>query len=559
MNEITQIHLGRQAFTIANNAHKELQEYLHAIEKTVGKKGEEVVKEVENRMAELLTERGVTGDKVVLAEDVAYLKEQLGSPKDFTDKDEESDESEQMPADEQGTKRLFRDTDRGIIAGVAAGLAKYFKVDPVFVRIGFVVLTLFWGWGILLYVLLWLIVPEAKSSSNRLQMEGKAVTVQSLKDVVHRADVPGAANRAGRKVGHILEKTGKVLLAIIGVGFILTGCALFLAPASAGIYLLTNGAEAFGEKIFPLGATETWLVVSGVVTAAVLSILCSLVGLAMIRRKFPVPGWAVAAMIGVVLASASVGLALGLESAPSIAKRVDSLKHTQEVKVAAFKNIELTGSQARFYFVPSNTHSVDLQYMGKQKIDTSSVATVNGDTLTVDAKSLLRHDECKWLCLGNERWVEVTIHAPSLATVTINGINNTFVSNEPLGANATIRVGNGSEVTLMNMVPENAEVEIGQQTTPTTLRLSGIRPSLPDDTIYVYGQHVRISKTENLHLKTSYNCPWPIPNVHIDEMPKQIAINDDNPIKTEDELEARKIQEHATLYNCVGVGLPIYD
>ncbi|HZM64011.1 MAG TPA: hypothetical protein VFB59_02660, partial [Candidatus Saccharimonadales bacterium] len=187
------------------------------------------------------------------------------------------------------------------------------------------------------------------------------------------------------------------------------------------------------------------------------------------------------------------------------------------------------------------------------------VATVNGDTLTVDAKSLLRHDECKWLCLGNERWVEVTIHAPSLATVTINGINNTFVSNEPLGANATIRVGNGSEVTLMNMVPENAEVEIGQQTTPTTLRLSGIRPSLPDDTIYVYGQHVRISKTENLHLKTSYNCPWPIPNVHIDEMPKQIAINDDNPIKTEDELEARKIQEHATLYNCVGVGLPIYD
>src|ERR1700729_632294 len=105
MNEVNKVHLGRQAFTISVEAHKELKAYLDAIKKQVGDKS--VVDEVELRMAELLAEHGITGEKVILPADVNFLKEQLGNPKDFKE-DTDPIDTNDKPAD---TKRLFRDTD----------------------------------------------------------------------------------------------------------------------------------------------------------------------------------------------------------------------------------------------------------------------------------------------------------------------------------------------------------------------------------------------------------------------------------------------------------------
>src|SRR5438270_6786289 len=104
MNEVTKVHLGRQAFTISVAAHKELRAYLDAIAKQVN--DADVVSEVELRMAELLSERGVSGDKVVLPADVTYIKEQLGSPDDFSDTDSTADPAKTA---DKNTKRLFRD------------------------------------------------------------------------------------------------------------------------------------------------------------------------------------------------------------------------------------------------------------------------------------------------------------------------------------------------------------------------------------------------------------------------------------------------------------------
>ncbi len=116
MNEVTKVHLGRQAFTISISARKELRFYLDAIEKQVEDK--EVVEEVELRMAELLTEHGIKGNKVVLPKDIDFLKEQLGNPKDFK---EDSDGTDTKVAADD--KQLYPDTDNAMIAGVASGLA----------------------------------------------------------------------------------------------------------------------------------------------------------------------------------------------------------------------------------------------------------------------------------------------------------------------------------------------------------------------------------------------------------------------------------------------------
>src|SRR6185503_18274881 len=113
----------------------------------------------------------------------AYLKQQLGSPSDF--KDDDDTEAGTKVADEQAgsVKRLFRDTEHGMLAGVSSGLSAYFGIDAVIIRILFVLAVVSGGWGVVVYIILWLIMPEAKTASERLQMLGKAVTVDSLKEI----------------------------------------------------------------------------------------------------------------------------------------------------------------------------------------------------------------------------------------------------------------------------------------------------------------------------------------------------------------------------------------
>src|SRR6478735_2576149 len=101
MNEVTRIHLGRQPFTIAVDAHKALKAYLADIKAEVGDKSTEVIKEVELRMAELLAERGISGDKTILMDDVSFLEQQLGDPQDFKD---DNQGAEQAPAQGSPTK-----------------------------------------------------------------------------------------------------------------------------------------------------------------------------------------------------------------------------------------------------------------------------------------------------------------------------------------------------------------------------------------------------------------------------------------------------------------------
>ena len=158
MNEIKHIHLGRESFTISVAAYRELHEYLEAIKEQVGAKSGDVLEEVELRMAELLAERGVSGSKVIVEKDVAFLKEQLGEPHDFKD-DDESGES----ASPENVRRLFRDPEHAMIAGVAAGLGAYFGIDAVIVRLLVVRFSLIGPSGRLIKLSLWLIVPLAFS------------------------------------------------------------------------------------------------------------------------------------------------------------------------------------------------------------------------------------------------------------------------------------------------------------------------------------------------------------------------------------------------------------
>jgi phage shock protein PspC (stress-responsive transcriptional regulator) len=436
MNEITRIHLGRQPFVIAVDAHKQLRTYLEAIKEEVGASHQEVLEEVELRMAELLAERGIEGEKAILATDVAYLKEQLGTPKDFkTDNDADTaagkpEAEESATENSQVPKRLYRDTQNGVVSGVSAGLAAFFGVDAVIVRLIFIVLTLLWGWGIALYIILWIVVPEAKTASERLNMRGKAVTVDSLKELVDRADVQGAAKRAGKHVGPFIEKLFRIFAAIIGVILcIAAGFALFGIAVATTFLISHHGDLIQGVMAFPVGVRESVAVISGLVVAGVLAVLLMLLGTSMANavsaKKWTVPGWVVGSLIGVALLAAAAGASVMPDVVHSVRDRYEAAYRTTTRDVDVFTSMKVRGDMA-FTLVESADYKLDVKYLGNA--DTKDIKTsIKDGVLTLDVSNFNKQLDCDNVCIGVGDMPEVTIYAPQLQSVDLNG--NSTASN----------------------------------------------------------------------------------------------------------------------------------
>lgn len=405
MNEVTKIHLGRQAFTISVAAHKQLRAYIGDIEKQVADK--DVADEIEMRMAELLGERGISGDKVILVKDVDYLKEQLGDPKDFSD-----GEGTVLTAGQATeAKRLFRDTENGMVAGVAAGLAAYFGVDVILIRILLVVGTIAWGSGILLYILLWLLVPEARTPSERLQMAGKPITVDSLKEVVERADVKGAARRANGTVAPVINSIFWVALKIIGVGLVISGLGLIFALSVVWTYMAAHHGQLFQENLFPVGSAEHILAGIGIGLGALIALFGIICGMAMFKRRWPIPGWATGVLAVIFLIGSASAIVLSADAAPKVRDRYLSRSHTVSRSVKPFQDVTIHGKDVDYQWEYAATYSVSFHYFDNPDISKIKT-TVSNDVLTIDTTDYQRDRDCQMLCLFHAYNLLITVKGP---------------------------------------------------------------------------------------------------------------------------------------------------
>jgi phage shock protein PspC (stress-responsive transcriptional regulator) len=410
MNEVTKVHLGRQAFTISVIAQKELRAYLDAIGKQVDDVG--VANEVELRMAELLTERGVSGDKVILPADITYLKAQLGDPKDFKEDAQPAKDSARQTSD----KRLFRDPNNAWIAGVAAGVAAYFGIDVLLIRLLFVIGTLAWGGGILLYIVLWLLIPEAKTGSDRLQMAGKPITVDSLKEVVKRADVKGAAHRAGdtmaEPAGRVrdgINSIFRLIVKIAGIGLTLLGLMVIVGLAFAGIYLLIHGNFVY-DNLFPIGYKEHLLVYLAAFVAAMMGIFIILFGIAVFRRKWPIRAWLTGVLVGLTVIGLVGSAALTADTAPRVRDRYNANFNTLVKNVQPFTTVNEIGPASVTTQV-SEKYYVAIRYYNKSDPAKIKVSVSNG-TLLVDASQYQWDRHCPSLCIPNHFDLGITVYSP---------------------------------------------------------------------------------------------------------------------------------------------------
>ena len=167
---------------------------------------------------------------MVQLEVIQEIIQLLGSPEAFGD--EETSTTEQTSAESTepmvAHKRFFRDPENPILGGVAGGVAAYFNIDVVFVRIFFVLFTMAFGSGIPIYIILWIVTPRAVTASEKLQMRGRAVNVESIKtefrEATERVDKnakkwtqqfrtgSGMSERTNRFVNFIKKLLGSVLV-----------------------------------------------------------------------------------------------------------------------------------------------------------------------------------------------------------------------------------------------------------------------------------------------------------------------------------------------------------
>jgi phage shock protein PspC (stress-responsive transcriptional regulator) len=257
MKKTLTISISGIVFHIEEDAYDKLHRYLDAISAHFkGFEGkEEVIADVEARIAEILQTKLSSSKEVITIADIDEVIGIMGQPSDFGPEDE-AGKTSQAPSYLAMPKRLFRDSERKVLGGVCSGLGAYFNMDPVWVRLIFIVSIAVSGFGLLVYLILWIVVPEARTTAERLQMRGEPVTVSNIeknfKDEVHdlndrvkdfaskakstfRQEKADFKSRHGDHIRNGLNGVGRVILRIfmVFVGFII----LFIGIALSVVYL----------------------------------------------------------------------------------------------------------------------------------------------------------------------------------------------------------------------------------------------------------------------------------------------------------------------------------
>jgi phage shock protein PspC (stress-responsive transcriptional regulator) len=181
MKKTFTINISGTVFHIEEDAYEVLQKYLVNLKNHFGneEEGKEILADIEARIAEIFTGKSLEENKVITLGWVEQVIAVMGTPEDFVE--EEALEDEPYTAQRKTKRRLYRDPDSRVIGGVCGGLGAYFNIDPVVLRIIFVVLIFVTtGAALLAYFILWIAVPKAVTTAQRLEMRGQEATVKNI-------------------------------------------------------------------------------------------------------------------------------------------------------------------------------------------------------------------------------------------------------------------------------------------------------------------------------------------------------------------------------------------
>ncbi len=165
MEKIISINLGGRIIAIEDAAYNSLKAYFESLRNYFANEEsrDEIINDIESRVSELMDGRLKKGASAITQEDVEEIINSIGRVEDFAAQEEapQPASQEQAHSNAKTDRRFYRDSNDKILGGVCSGLAAYMNIDPALVRIVFAILTLGgWGFGVLLYLLLWIFVPN---------------------------------------------------------------------------------------------------------------------------------------------------------------------------------------------------------------------------------------------------------------------------------------------------------------------------------------------------------------------------------------------------------------
>ena len=258
MNKTVNINLAGIFFHIDEDAYLKLQRYLEAIKRsfTDSQGRSEIIADIEARIAELFSERVKHEKQVISNKEVDEVIAIMGQPEDYL-VDDEIFEDEPKPYSSRPygrSKKLFRDTENSYIGGVASGLGHYLGVDALWVRLLWILLAIgSVGTFLFIYILFWVLVPEAVTTADKLTMTGEPVNIsniekkikdgfenvtQTVSDTVKNIDVSKQSNKIKSSSKSFFDALGDIVMFFLNIFAKFIGIILILVGASTLIGLI---------------------------------------------------------------------------------------------------------------------------------------------------------------------------------------------------------------------------------------------------------------------------------------------------------------------------------
>lgn len=268
MNKTVNINLASTFFHIDENAYQILERYLRKLKEgfkdTAG--GEEILQDIEARIAELFQDLKTNPDYVINTADVEKVIGIMGEPETVLSEEDINTSQEKIH------RKLYRDPEDKYIGGIAAGLGHYFKIDATWIRLIWLFLALFSG-GVftLIYILFWILVPLAKTTGDLLRMKGEPVNIATIKkkikeefdDVTTKIkdlDYEKAGSTLKKKsknffqfLENLIRKIPSIILKLIGLLFLLISISSIFALFIGSFVLLGLGNLLLPFQFVDLG------------------------------------------------------------------------------------------------------------------------------------------------------------------------------------------------------------------------------------------------------------------------------------------------------------------
>lgn len=443
MKKTISINLGGYNFYIEETAYAKLDSYLSAVKTTFSKfpDSQEIVTDMESRLAEHFQSSGAGKESRVITDaDVDQMIALMGTVQDFAAEEgtiekntSKSDDSTAEPT----VKRLYRNPDDTMIAGVCSGIAAYFGVDPTFIRIIFLVGLFFGGFSILAYIILMIVMPEAKTATEKMKMHGQPLTLAAIEETVRKQLSPDpetvTARRStfmkiirfpflliGRVFSFLTQRIIPLIGKIAGLAAIVVTSVMIAGLTIALVTIITNIHSPYWD--IPLSAFITTPLHYLLLVCIFFLILIPIIFIQQLgiyffsRRKLHAT--MTVGLFFVWFAALSVGGALFIRFLPAFESTYRDLPQVRvvekEMDISSFKDITV-GDTYAVTIVPGTEYA--LSASGPERgLDRILVTTTSDGVLKITTKPRM-HTRCIFWCGDWER-TTVTITTPILESIT---------------------------------------------------------------------------------------------------------------------------------------------